>query len=135
MHTETHRRPPPEWTERCETLNLLALEGEYASFIADIENEIATLEHIRACETCRTSITETTAGTRAPNENTWIRLLKERGDDGPDEPVDDRIRQRIEKLREIRADAELELNDLRERLRERSDHADKIVQEPGGKKG
>jgi len=118
MHTDIHRRPPPEWTERCDTLNLLTLEGEYTPFIAEIENEIATLEHIRACETCRTSITETTGGTQASAENMWIRFLTKRGDEGLDESLDYRIRQRLEKLRGIRADAELELADLRERLRE-----------------
>jgi len=86
MHTESHRRPPPEWTERCDTLNLLTLKGEYASFIADVENEIAILRHIH--------------------------------DEEPDGFIDERIRERVERLRGIRADAELELADLRERLRE-----------------
>jgi len=118
MHTDTHRHPPPEWTERCETLNLLTLEGEYASFIADIENEIATLKHIQACETCRKSITEKTGDTQTPAENRWRRLFTRGDDEEPDGFIDERIRERVERLRGIRADAELELNDLRERLRE-----------------
>ena len=101
----------------------------------DVENEIAILEHIQACETCRTSITETTGNTQAPTENTWTRYLTQRGDEGPDEPVDYRIHWRIEKLRGIRADAEEELNDLRESLREHRERADKFTPEPDGKKG
>ena len=109
------RRPPPEWTDRCNILDLLSLEGEYISFITDLENEIAILEHLRSCEACRTSIMETTRNDRAATENPWSMLLSNGGEEGL-ESIDARIRLRLGKLRGIRADAVIELTDLRERL-------------------
>jgi hypothetical protein len=113
------RRPPPEWADRCDVLDLLSLEGEYISFITDLENEIDILEHLRSCETCRTSIMETTRNNRAATENPWIMLFSNGEEEGFEDSIDARIRRRLGKLRGIRADAVIELTDLRERLRER----------------
>lgn len=113
------RRPPPEWADRCNVLDLLSLEGEFISFITDLENEIAILEHLQSCETCRTSIKETMRNNRAATENPWSMLLSKEGEEGLEESIDARIRLRLGKLRGIRADAVIELTDLRERLRER----------------
>jgi hypothetical protein len=113
------RRPPPEWVDRCDVLDLLSLEGEYLSFITDLENEIAILEHLQSCETCRTSIRETARNDRAATENPWSMLLSNGVEEVFEESIDVRIRLRLGKLRGIRADAVIELTDLRERLRER----------------
>jgi hypothetical protein len=112
------RRPPSEWADRCDVLDLLSLEGEYISFITDLENEITILEHLQSCQTCRTSIRETTRNNRAATENLWSMLLSNEGEEGFEEPIDARIRLRLGKLRGIRADAVIELTDLRERLKE-----------------
>jgi hypothetical protein len=113
------RRPPPEWADRCDVLDLLSIEGEYISFITDLENEITILEHLQSCETCRTSIMETTRNNRAATENPWNMLLSNEGEEVFEESIDARIRLRLGKLRGIRADAVIELTDLRERLRDR----------------
>ena len=110
------RRPPPEWTDRCNILDLLSLEGKYISFIADLENEIDILEHLQSCETCRTSIMETTRNDRAATENPWSMLLSNVGEEGFEGSIDVRIRPRLRKLRGMRADAVIELTDLIERL-------------------
>ena len=109
------RRPPPEWFDRCDVLDLLSLEGEYVSFITDLENEITILEHLQSCEVCRTSIRETTRDNRAATENPWSMLFSNEGDEGFEESLDAMIRLRLGKLRGIRADAMIELTDLRER--------------------
>jgi hypothetical protein len=113
------RHPPSEWADKCNVLDLLSLEGEYISFITELENEIAILEHLQSCETCRTSIRETTRNNRTATENPWSMLFSNEGNEGFEESIDVRIHLRLEKLRGIRADAVIELTDLRERLRER----------------
>ena len=40
----------------CEKLSLLSLEGEYISFLVELENERTLLEHLLSCEKCMGSL-------------------------------------------------------------------------------
>ena len=118
----------------CESYKLLELRGEYISFIIDLETELTILKHFLACKKCRSYI-KRLVEMKCKNEDKWSRLFsrnlpamiidnekttqtKERthqkqervGDNGSF--IDERIKWRMTKIRNLIINAESELSDL-----------------------
>jgi hypothetical protein len=113
------RRPVPVWGGDCETMKLLGLEGEYLSFLLDMEVELGLLRHVLGCDECQRTIRERISGEGKGEIGTIGKLF----DDAIgvnvvdlDELVERRISQRIEQLERLKEDADLELADLRRNL-------------------
>ncbi len=115
----------PVWGGDCETMKLLGLEGEYLSFLLDMEVELGLLRHVLGCDECHRTIRERISGD-GRSELGAIGVLF---DDAIgvnvvdlDELVERRIRQRIEQLERLKVDADLELGDLRRNLKPLINH-------------
>ncbi len=113
------RRPVPVWGGDCEAMRLLGLEGEYLSFLLDMEVELGLLRHVLGCNTCLRTVKERISGAGKSELGTIGELF----DDAMgvnvvdlDELVERRISQRIEQLERLKVDADLELEDLRRNL-------------------
>ena len=107
------------WGGDCEAMRLLGLEGEYLSFLLDMEVELGLLRHVLGCDVCLRTIKEGISGD-GKSELGTIGILfddaigvnvMELGD-----LVERRINQRIEQLERLKEDAGLELEDLRRNL-------------------
>ncbi len=118
----------------CEVFRLLELRGEYASFIVDLESELAFLRHLADCKVCWEEAKMMV--NREGGEDTWWsnlfsgRLPEILGEDQvsvePCPRLDDyrdldafiaaRVRWRIQRVEGIRGDAEIELRDIKDRL-------------------
>lgn len=100
-------------------MDLLGLEGEYLSFIMDMEVELGLLRHVLGCGTCRGVIKGRISG-EAETELGPIGDLFEDAMGASvadlDEFVERRIVQRIGQLERLMGDADLELEDLRRSL-------------------
>lgn len=108
--------------EDCDRLDLLWLEGRYMGFIVETNTELDILEHLERCGSCRAKVL------KAVEEDEKIlglgslfqRGLGEEGipvyEGDPESFVDARISWRKEKLEELLRSAEVELEDLRQRL-------------------
>ena len=110
------RKPVSVWGGDCETMKLLGLEGEYLSFLLDMEVELGLLRHVLGCNLCLRTIKERISG----DEKSELGAIGELFDDAMgvnvvdlDELVERRISQRIEQLERLKEDADLELGDLR----------------------
>ena len=110
----------PVWGGDCEAMKLLGLEGEYLSFLLDMEVELGLLRHVLGCNMCLGTIKERISGEGKSELGTISELF----DDAIgvnvlelDELVERRIRQRVEQLERLREDADLELENLRENLK------------------
>jgi hypothetical protein len=113
-------KPVPVWGGDCEAMKLLGLEGEYLSFLLDMEVELGLLRHVLGCNMCLGTIKERISGEGKSELGTISELF----DDAIgvnvlelDELVERRIRQRVEQLERLREDADLELENLRENLK------------------
>jgi len=113
------RRLVPVWGGDCEAMKLLGLEGEYLSFLLDMEVELGLLRHVLGCNMCLGTIKERMSGEGKGELGTIGELF----DDvmgvnvvDIDELVERRISQRIEQLERLKVDADLELEDLRRNL-------------------
>ena len=113
------RRPVPVWGGDCEAMRLLGLEGEYLSFLLDMEVELGLLRHVLGCDVCLVTIKEGISGDgkRALgaigvlfDDAIGVNVM-ELGD-----LVERRMNQRIEQLERLKEDAGLELEDLRRNL-------------------
>jgi len=123
------RNQVPEWANKCEDLDLLILQWDYIAFLFDIEMEIHYLEHFLDCEICLKEIrllveskeTETGWGKLFAREAGTIHDKRPIYKNFPstDAFIEARILWRLEKLRSLAIDAEMELEDLRERIRNR----------------
>lgn len=123
-----------EFGDLREVFRLLELREEYASFIVDLESELAFLRHIADCKLCWEEAKMMV--NREGGEDTWWSKLFSRvlpeilGEDQtsvePCPRFDDyrdldafiaaRVRWRIQRVEGIRGDAEIELADLQDRL-------------------
>jgi hypothetical protein len=113
------RRPVPVWGGDCETMRLLGLEGEYLSFLLDMEVELGLLRHVLGCNMCLRTIKERISG----EGKSALGAIGELFDDAIGvnvmelgDLVERRINQRIEQLERLKEDAGLELEDLRRNL-------------------
>ena len=109
----------PVWGGDCEAMKLLGIEGEYLSFLLDMEVELGLLRHVLECNVCLGTIKERISGERKDELGTISELF----DDAMgvnvvelDELVERRISQRIEQLERLKEDADLEIEDLRRNL-------------------
>lgn len=122
----TLKKEPP-WIENCETLHLLSLEAQYLAFILDIEKELRFLEHILSCSKCFSyakqliykDINEDWVNLFSKGSFELIRTSRPRYEDykDPESFLSARISWRIERLANLIIDAEVELNNLQEKLK------------------
>ena len=109
----------PVWSGDCEAMRLLGLEGEYLSFLLDMEVELGLLRHVLGCNVCLRTIKVRISGEGKIELGPIGELfddaigvnVMELGD-----LVERRINQRIEQLERLKEDAGLELEDLRRNL-------------------
>ena len=118
----------------CESYILLELRGEYISFIIDLETELSILKHFLVCKRCRGYI-KRFVEMKCKNEDKWSKLFsrnqpamiidnekitqikegtqqkQERVEDNGSF-IDERIKWRMTKIRNLIINAESELNDL-----------------------
>lgn len=122
-------------SEGCEPLWLIHMEAEYIGFMVGVESEISLLEHIRGCRVCRDRLADIFDANREPADNLEetfaidlpLRLGPGNSDSqcpvkidytDPDAFIEARIIWRLEKLRKLLHDAELELGHLSGRIKE-----------------
>ena len=119
MKPDMGRRLVPVWGGDCEAMKLLGLEGEYLSFLLDMEVELGLLRHVLGCNVCLGTIKERISGEGKNELGTIGELFNDAIGVNVvdlDELVERRIRQRIEQLERLKEDADLELEDLRRNL-------------------
>ena len=121
--------------EDCEPLTFLHMEAEYIGFMVSLESETRLLKHIRSCRGCKDKLAEIFTESRSPKDELdelFSTNLHEklRGNlsmtDCPnrenyadaDTFIEARIDWRLDKLGKILSDAELELAQLSERIKE-----------------
>jgi len=113
-------RPIPRWGGDYETMRLLGLEGEYLSFLLDIEVELGLLRHVLGCGECLGTVKERLSGEAWSDLGRVGRLFDDvKASNGVDldDLIDGRLSRRIEQLEQLREDADLELGSLREDLK------------------
>ena len=113
----------------------MEVRGEYVSFIMDLETELALLRHIVNCNRCRKNIKEM-INVNGFRDDLWSKLfcndlpkiMEMKGDSSEpcpdlndfeevDEFINARVAWRIHRVRDILSSAEVELEDLQERLK------------------
>ena len=100
----------------CEDFKLLALEGEYTSFMVQLEAERALLRHLLECQFCRGNLQKMIEGEFNPAFISLSGLF--RTDEEVldiDSFIDDRLNERVEKLDRLFEDARSELMSLKGR--------------------
>jgi TorA maturation chaperone TorD len=109
---------------KCDTIELLRLEGRYQKFIVENHTELNLLEHVEKCEDCKEEIL------RAVEKDELLAdygnlFQKEVADPivpqssdykNPANFIDTRIQWRKRRLNELMENAEMELKSLRARL-------------------
>jgi hypothetical protein len=122
-------------SEECESLWLLHMEADYIGFMVSIESEVRQLEHIGSCRVCMDKLNDIYKETHDPVdelEKIFAVDLPQnlagipgsedypRKSDYPDADafIKARIGWRIKRLKNLLADAELELSHLSGRIRE-----------------
>jgi hypothetical protein len=120
----------------CEPLWLLHMEAEYIGFLVSVETETRLLEHIRTCSECRDKLAFIFNRERDPADeleelfaidlpeklltSSTILDCPIRGHfKDADDYIEARIKWRLDKLREIISNAEIELKQLSEKIREK----------------
>jgi len=121
-------QPSTDAPEPCEDLDLVNLVGKYLTFMVETHNELSLLEHLQSCKNCRISVIRAIESGE-PVPPVWGGLFTPESGipdapqlddyDGPAEFLDARIAWRMRRLSVILRDAELELKDLRERIRDK----------------
>ena len=109
---------------KCETIEFLRLEGRYLKFIVETHTELNLLEHVEKCTKCKKEILNTVEKNEPLVD--YGNLFQKNVEDqivpqwtdyrNPENYIDARIQWRKRRLKELLDNAELELNDLRERL-------------------
>lgn len=110
---------------RCDTIELLRLEGRYLKFIVETHTELNLLEHAEKCETCRKEVYTAIENNQplADYGNLFQRevedpIVPQWGDfKNPENFIGARIQWRKRRLNKLMENAEMELGDLRERLK------------------
>lgn len=110
---------------KCETIELLRLEGRYLKFIVENHTELNLLEHVEECEECKKEILQAVEND-TPLADYGNLFQKDVEDQivpqwsdykNPVNFIDARIQWRKRRLKELMENAELELGNLRERLK------------------
>ncbi len=121
--------------EDCEPLWLLHMESEYVSFMVSIESETRLLRHIRGCSSCRAKLRPIYIGERDPadeleelfavdlpekllNSSALLDVPLRQNYEDSDAYVEARIKWRLDKLQDILRNAELELKNLGDKIRD-----------------
>ena len=109
---------------KCETIEFLRLEGRYLKFIVETHTELNLLEHVEKCTECKKEILNAVEKNEPLVD--YGNLFQKNVEDqivpqwtdyrNPENYIDARIQWRKRRLKELLDNAELELNDLRERL-------------------
>ena len=109
---------------KCETIELLRLEGRYLKFIVETHTELNLLEHVEECSECKQEILNAVEKDEPLAD--YGNLFQKEVEDkivpqwtdykNPENFIDARIQWRKRRLKELLDNAELELENLRERL-------------------
>ena len=109
---------------KCETIEFLRLEGRYLKFTVETHTELNLLEHVEKCTECKNEIHNAVEKDEPLVD--YGNLFQKNVEDQivpqwtdyrkPENYIDARIQWRKRRLKELLENAELELNDLRERL-------------------
>jgi len=109
----------------CEDIQLLKLEAKYLTFIVENHAELNILKHIETCAPCKTKINESIIQDNTLAE--YGNLFQRQVDDETvpqysdykniDNFIDSRINWRRRRLQELIKNAEMELEDLRKRVK------------------
>ena len=109
---------------RCETIELLRLEGRYLKFIVENHTELNLLEHVEGCGECKEEILRAVEKDEPLAD--YGNLFQKEVDDpivpqssdyrDPVNFIDARIQWRKRRLNELMENAEMELSSLRVRL-------------------
>ena len=106
-----------EYRSVCENYKLIGLEGEYTSFIVQLETELDLLDHILGCFNCIENLLEFTKGVLNPNYEQFSFLIS--GNDNEIDPrsiIKTRINERIIQLNNLKETSICELRNLRDTL-------------------
>lgn len=98
----------------CENFKLIGLEGEYTSFIVQLETELDLLDHILGCFNCMENLLEFTKGVLNPYYEQFSFLIS--GYDNEIDPksfIKTRINERIIQLNNLKETSICELRNLR----------------------
>lgn len=110
---------------KCETIELLRLEGRYLKFIVENHTELNLLEHVEKCDECKKEILQAVEND-TPLADYGNLFQKEVEDEivpqwgdykNPVNFIGARIQWRKRRLKELMENAELELGNLRERIK------------------
>ena len=106
---------------RCETIELLRLEGRYLKFIVENHTELNLLEHVEMCDECKKEILRAVEKDEPVAE--YGNLFQKEVEDpivpqssdykNPVNFIDSRIQWRKRRLKELMENAEMELSSLR----------------------
>lgn len=109
---------------RCETIELLRLEGRYLKFIVENHTELNLLEHVDGCDECKEEILR--AVEKDETLDDYGNLFQKKVEDpivpqssdyrNPVNFIDARIQWRKRRLKGLMENAEMELSSLRARL-------------------
>lgn len=110
---------------KCDTIEMLRLEGRYLKFIIETHTELNLLEHVEKCEDCKQEILGAVEKDEplADYGNLFQKQVEDaivpQWDDykNPVNFIDSRIQWRKRRLSELLKNAELELGNIRERLK------------------
>lgn len=121
--------------EDCEPLTFLHMEAEYIGFMVSLESEMRLLKHIRSCRVCKDKLAGIFTEARTPEDELdelFATNLNEKLGGNPsmtdcpakmnytdaDTFIEARIDWRLNKLGKILSNAELELAQLSEKIKE-----------------
>ncbi len=122
-------------SEDCEPLWLLHMEAEYIGFMVSIETEMRLLRHLRSCRPCKNKLSDVFTAARDPADEleelfasdlenrlvgkpTTFYCPKRNDYTDADAFILARIDWRLNNLKKLLSDAELELGHLSGRIRE-----------------
>jgi len=109
---------------RCDTIELLRLEGRYLKFIVENHTELNLLEHVERCDECKEEILRAVENDEPLAD--YGNLFQKEVEDPivpqssdyrtPVNFIDARIQWRKRRLKELMENAEMELSSLKARL-------------------
>jgi hypothetical protein len=109
---------------KCDTIELLRLEGRYLKFIVETHTELNLLEHVEGCDECKQEILPAVQNDEPLAD--YGNLFQTEVEDqivpqwsdykNPVNFIDARIQWRKRRLQELMENAELELGNIRTRL-------------------
>ena len=112
------------YMETCEILELLRVEGNYLSFIVELNTEKKILKHVKKCEECRKWIINKIDGDEIHEHFgklfdtiVYDPIVPKYSDyEDNDTFIDARITWRLERLEELLKNAEMELEKIGKKL-------------------